>query len=278
MTTFAKLRQLLKQSIGQVAPSRLPFSLTVQKTEQLSPNMQRVTLGGKAVASFPNVAPGSYLKLLFDHQGQPLQVLPQDGVRPLMRTYTIRHIDKKMKMVTLDMVLHSVDDCGPASRWAGRVKVGETILLQGPGSIKPLPGGFDWVLFAGDMTALPAIAGYLEALPGTARGYAVIQVVDLGDVQPLKKPPNVKVQWVVGEGSEMMQRIRDLQWLKGKPAVWVACEFSLMRQLRQEFRVHRQVDHEQMYISSYWRIGRSEEQHKEDKQRDQRAFNTQPSM
>ena len=45
-----------------------------------------------------------------------------------------------------------------------------------------------------------------------------------------------------------------------------------MRGLRQLLVKERHVAHEQLYISSYWREGRSEDQHKVDKRKDAEAF------
>ena len=53
------------------------------------------------------------------------------------------------------------------------------------------------------------------------------------------------------------------------PAVWAACEFSEMRALRKLFNQDMGIAREQVYISSYWKRGRSEEQHKVDKRQDQ---------
>ena len=56
------------------------------------------------------------------------------------------------------------------------------------------------------------------------------------------------------------------------PAAWVACEFSDMRALRQLLAKERRIPHDQLYISSYWREGRSEDQHKVDKRKDMEEY------
>ncbi|EGU61267.1 utilization protein for catechol-siderophore, partial [Vibrio nigripulchritudo ATCC 27043] len=50
--------------------------------------------------------------------------------------------------------------------------------------------------------------------------------------------------------------------------VWCATEFSTMRQLRKYFRNEREVERDEIYISSYWKQGRTEDQHKIDKRKD----------
>jgi NADPH-dependent ferric siderophore reductase len=44
-----------------------------------------------------------------------------------------------------------------------------------------------------------------------------------------------------------------------------------MRALRSYYRTERGVDRDQIYLSSYWRAGRTEDQHKVDKQADSHA-------
>ncbi|WP_295798323.1 SIP domain-containing protein [uncultured Microbulbifer sp.] len=56
---------------------------------------------------------------------------------------------------------------------------------------------------------------------------------------------------------------------EGNPSVWCACEFTTMRHLRRYFRKEREVDAKLGYISSYWKHGLSEEQHKIVKREDE---------
>ena len=47
------------------------------------------------------------------------------------------------------------------------------------------------------MTALPAIACYLERIPKSAVGFDVLEVISKDDKIKLIKPKNVKIKWVV---------------------------------------------------------------------------------
>lgn len=49
---------------------------------------------------------------------------------------------------------------------------------------------------AGDLTALPAIAGILEELPVTAKGLVFIEVPNSNFEIELKSPPNMFINWV----------------------------------------------------------------------------------
>ena len=53
------------------------------------------------------------------------------------------------------------------------------------------------VFFVGDMTALPAIACYLERIPKSALGFVVLEVISKDDKIKLIKPKNIKIKWVV---------------------------------------------------------------------------------
>lgn len=83
--------------------------------------------------------------------------------------------------------------------------------------------------------------------------------------------------WVVNpqpdpEGQRILEHVRGLDRLDGQPSAWAACEFSSMQQLRKYFRQERGLDNRHRYVSSYWKIGHSEDQHKlakrEDAERD----------
>ncbi|MBU3020584.1 siderophore-interacting protein [Aestuariibacter sp. A3R04] len=250
-----------------------PACLTVVANEEVTPNMRRITLSGKALANYPNIDSAAYVKLFFDFAGNPLSVPPESMNEAQLRTYTVRSLDRQAQSISLDMALHGEGkQSGPASHWAKRASKGDKIIVGGPGSSKGLAEHYDWVLFAGDMTSLPAISVYLEKLPGSTQGYAVIQITSEEDKQVLVKPDGVEIKWVIGNAPSLADVVDGLNWLPGTPGIWAACEFSSMRALRSLFVKDRNIAHEQIYISSYWREGRSEDQHKADKRKDAEVF------
>ena len=262
---FAAKRKLLPSKSNA-------FPLTVQRSVRLSASVQRVTLGGKAVRSLTGLAPGSYIKLLFDSEGAPITGNDVLSHRPQLRTYTIRRCQPQQCLLDIDIAVHE-SNAGPGARWAQQVKIGEQILIRGPGSIKPLHPEFDWLLFAGDLTSLPAIASHLETLPETACGDAFIQIPHHDDRIALQHPPGIALHWLVATADDFAKQVSDVTWRQGQPFVWIACEFSLMRHLRAFFKVEKGIQHDFLYVSSYWRRGRSEEQHKADKRRDLAVLN-----
>ncbi len=233
-----------------------PKTLVVTDTETITPNMQRITLQGEALSHFPRDCEGSYIKLLFnDMGGADLSILSEDD-RPIMRTYTIRRFHPETSSIEVDFVRHVTQDlqCGFAARWAMAAQKGDTISIVGPGSISNLNTEADWFFMAADMTALPALSAKIRTLPEEAKGYAVISVLSPADIQPLHAPAGMELIWLT-EGQALADSVRELEWLDGNASIWCACEFDSMRALRQYFRNEKEVDRENIYISSYWKQG-----------------------
>lgn len=237
--------------------------LEVIGATQVTPHMRRITLGGEGLADFPEDQESAYLKLIFPGD---------EGGKPLMRTYTIRH--QRASEIDIDFALH--DDMGPASRWAVAAVPGDHILVGGPGAKKMIQPEADWFLLAGDMTALPAISVNLAALPDDARGHVVIEIPHESDRQALVHPENMRLHWVINPhpdptGKPLLDKVQGLPWLEGQPAVWAACEFGSMRALRRWLKHTHELPKSHLYVSSYWKIGQTEDGHKRAKRQDSMA-------
>ena len=241
--------------------------------------MQRIILGGNELGDFPEGQEGGYIKLILPEAHEldlnPIELierLAQKRVR--VRSYTVRTFNKEQKQLTLDMVCHG--DNGPASAWANQCAVGDIITINGPGPVKLVDNTADWFFIAGDMTALPAISVNLEQLPANAKGYAVIEVISQEDKLAINAPKGIEVQWVINPHPDqtntlLADKVKNLCWLDGKASVWFASEFETMRNLRHYFRKERMVARENIYISSYWKMGDTDEGNKLAKKRDLEA-------
>lgn len=241
-----------------------PRQLDVIAKRQVTPNMLRVTLGGPGLADFPADQTSAYIKLRLPDQA---------AGREMVRTYTVR--SHRSDEIDVDFALH--EECGPATRWAMNTEAGDSIMVGGPGPRKLVHPDADWYLLVGDMTALPAISGNLELLPDTARGTAVIEVMDEADIQKLRKPPHLNIEWVINprpghDSAPLVERVRSVAWAPGAASVWAACEFTSMRQLRDYFRNERGLNSGNLYISSYWKAGLTEDSHKIAKREDSAAL------
>lgn len=242
------------------------YHLDVRSNDYLTPNMRRIVLHGAELADFPTGQEGGYVKLVFEPT--------EENGKPTLRSYTVRAFDAAAQVLTLDFVDHG--DNGPASAWANRAKPGDAITIRGPGDPKVAPHEADWFLFAGDMSALPALAVNLENLPPDARGYAIIEILREADQQFINHPEGIELRWVVNPDTNapcvpIAEHVRALPWLSGTPFPWFAGEFSTMRNLRRFFRDEKGIDKRAMYCSSYWKMGNTDEEMKQAKKNDPEA-------
>lgn len=219
--------------------------------------MLRVTLGGEQLTDFPPDQDGAYVKLHV-----PSLDVPEETV---IRTYTVRFFREDECAIDVDFVLHDVS--GPAAAWAGDCKVGEEILVGGPGPKKPANHAADWFLFAGDMSALPAISANLESLPRDANGYAFLEIMDEADKQTIDAPCGIAIQWLINPhpertNSTLFDAVEAVAWRDGAPYAWVAGEFTQSLNIRALLRERHRMARKNMYASSYWQIGKTEDGHR----------------
>lgn len=244
-----------------MAQKRKARELTVTAATQLTPNMRRLTLQGEDLASFPEDAEGAYFKLTFPGD---------DPERPVLRTYTVARHRPEHHEIDVDFMLHTSADGsanGVAAPWAMAAQPGDRMSIFGPGPATFVNTDAQWFLLAADMTALPALEANLKRLPAEARGYVVIEILAEDDRQDLPLPAGMELHWVVNpqpgsEATPLHHAIRELAWLEGQVAIWNACEFNTMKKNRQYFREERGVEKSHIYISSYWKKGLQEEEHK----------------
>jgi NADPH-dependent ferric siderophore reductase len=260
----------------------------VVRTEQLTPHLIRVVLGGSGFDTFtPNEFTDAYVKIVFVSDGIDVGALPQpltlDSFKtlpvehqPPVRTYTVRRVDPDRREISIDFVVHG--DHGVAGPWAAAAEPGQPAYLMGPsGAYAPDPAA-DWHLLAGDEAAVPAISTALEALPDNAIGKAFIEVGGPDDEIPLKKPDGVEVRWIyrggradlvpedqAGNNAPLIAAVKEADWLPGQVQVFIHGEAqTVMHNLRPYIRKERGVEAKwAASISGYWRRGRTEETFRE---------------
>ncbi|MEM9454526.1 MAG: siderophore-interacting protein [Myxococcota bacterium] len=235
--------------------------LTVVSMRAWTPNMVEVVVGGDELSGFPTDAESGYVKLLLPREGA--DDTPFDLRRAVKRSYTVRAFDPAKNELTLLFAKH--DPCGPATRWMKGAQVGDLVRITGPGYVKGLEPTADWFLLAGDLTALPAIAVLLERLPADANGHVLLEVPGDADAVALRRPAGMEIHWLASRDngrSPLPDAVQALDWPAGRVGVWVACEYTAMKSLREYLVSVRGVTRQQMYISSYWKRGNSDEEHK----------------
>jgi NADPH-dependent ferric siderophore reductase len=256
----------------------------VVRSEQLTPHLIRVVLGGKGFDTFiANEFTDAYVKIVFVNDGVDVGALPQPLTldsfnelpveqRPTVRTYTARRVDTERREISIDFVVHG--EHGVAGPWAAAATPGQPAYLMGPsGAYAPDPAA-DWHLLAGDEAAVPAIGAALEALPDNAIGKVFIEVAGPEDEIALRAPAGVEVRWIyrggradlvsedlAGDNAPLIAAVKEASWLPGQVQVFIHGEAqTVMHNLRSYIRKERGVDAKwAASISGYWRRGRTEE-------------------
>ncbi|WP_285036187.1 siderophore-interacting protein [Plantibacter sp. ME-Dv--P-095] len=253
--------------------------LEVVRTAWITPHLVRLTLGGPGFADFqPKDATDSYVKLYFAKPELGLEppydltalraTLAPDDL-PVTRTYTVRRVDTGERTIDIDFVVHG--DEGLAGPWAAAARPGDRVVLAGPGgAYRPDPTA-DWHLFAGDESAVPAIAAALEVLPPEATGLAFIEIGGRDDLIELDRPAGVQLIWVGRAARDesaaalLATAIAGHPWPAGRVQVFAHGERESMKALRELFLAQRGLDRSQLSLSGYWAYGRTEDRFQAEK-------------
>lgn len=205
----------------QTVPAWRLFRTSVTRVQRLSSSFVRVTFAGHELAEMGDDRDDQRVKVILPAPDGSLEVTEsedfhwyaellsrEESRRCPVRTYTSRYVRAAEGEVDIDFVLHG--DEGPASRWAGRVAVGDEIVLCGPNrehggpyggtGFKPAEGTERFLLVA-DETAVPAALAILEGLPRTATGAALLEVPHLDDTLAVAAPAGVQLRWLPREGA-----------------------------------------------------------------------------
>lgn len=164
------------------------FNVKLARKRAISPSLLSLVFSGPDVAQMKSDSPDQRIKMLFPSEDGTPPSLPVGGpwyqlalaipkaLRPIIRTYTLRHVDPQRQEVTVEFVNHGVE--GPGSAWAINAVPGDAIQIVAPDAAYPQDcGGYEWTPPAGlrqaliiaDETALPAARGILEMLATQAK-------------------------------------------------------------------------------------------------------------
>lgn len=261
-------------------PARAPrpqHILHVVDTRRLSPHLVRVRARGTDLAAFRDSPhTDAYVKITFAKPELGLEppydlvalreTLPADDL-PVTRTYTVRAVDGDE--LTIDFVVHG--DEGLAGPWAARAQPGDRLVVSSPGGGYAPDPSADWHLFAGDESALPAIAAALEALPSDAVGAAFLEVQSADERVPLSAPAGVLVTWVhrgeapAGSTPVLAEAVGGWHPLEGRGQVFAHGEREAMKALRDIVFTRWGLRREQVSLSGYWAYGRTEDRFQAEK-------------
>jgi NADPH-dependent ferric siderophore reductase len=222
--------QTLPRRVQRVRHELCRRELQVRRVEPLGPGFVAVTLGGAELDGFVSMSFDDHLKLF----------LPGPDGAPARRDYTPRRFDAARQELTIELALHGH---GPASDWARRVRPGDADL--------------DWLLLAGDASALPAIHRRLEELPAGLPVQVLVLLDDPADRRTMPSAAAVQLQWLP-DAAAWLAALRALRLPAGEGFAWCAGEARLMREARALLRQHHGLPGDAMRASAYWKQGAAE--------------------
>jgi len=265
MSQISQTAERVARHVRHETKTRL---LQVREVHHLTPKMVRIVVGGDDLKGFVSAGHDDHVKLFFPHPGQEKPVLPTaspngpvypEGVeRPPSRDYTPRRYDAGASTLMLDFVLH---DAGPATAWAAQARPGNFLGVGGPRGSFIVPDDFDWYLFAGDETAVPAIGRRLEELPAGTRVTVVVQVADAAEEVRFDTRTRLETHWLhrsgapAADGSLLMKAIAALPLPSGDGYAWVAAEAATAKALRAHLVGERGLSKDRVKAAAYWKQG-----------------------
>lgn len=243
----------------------------VARAVDVTPRLRRVTLTGDQLGAFTRDglslpafhSPGfdDHVKLIFAADGDLAAALPRqlaDGIEwgpapnRLGRDYTPRRFDPAAGELDLDFVLHGD---GPAASWATAARPGDELWFAGPKSSTVLPDDLDWILLAGDETALPAIGRFLDERPLDVPAQVVVVITDPAAELPLAPRPGDTLRWVRArhaDGPDLEQAIRELERWPGTGYAWCAGESRALIPIRRHLTRERGLPKSHLDVTGYW--------------------------
>jgi len=251
-------------------PASLPIlpnihEVTVVSAEDITPHMRRVKF---ACADITPFAGGDmHVRLLVPPKGrQPVWpgfrddgrvAWPEGEDELLVRLYTIRAVDVERRELWIDFLQHPVPGVKtPGADFARDAQPGEKAALLGPGG-GGLPAAKS-ILFAGDESALPAIARIAAEVPPGTRMQAIVEVLDEAEEQPLPSAGSLDVRWLHrknypagAKGVLAEETKKAIASIDDETFVWAACEKEDVRSIR-AFLKSRRHDRKNMYVAWYW--------------------------
>jgi NADPH-dependent ferric siderophore reductase len=160
----------------------------------------------------------------------------------------------------IDFVLHP-DAEGPGATWVQNAKLGDVIVVTGPGGPYKIDEGAEWFLIAGDHAALPAICTVLEALPPAAYARVYVEIADEAEEIGVESPAQIDLTWLYGGGDASLtgrlleKTIQNAELPEGNGRVFVACEASVMRDIRNHLLYQRGFSSGAIHTHGYWKYG-----------------------
>ena len=224
------------------------WTLEVVESRKITPRMRRIRLESSEFRVF-DYRPGQDVMLW----------VPADGGRMVYRRYTIRHCDRAIGSLDLDVFAHGRE--GPGDRWAQAVRPGDVVDVVGPrGKISLVDA--PWHLFAGDETYIPATFAMLEALPAGTPAWAFLEVAGPEEEQRLSVSADVRLIWIhrgdtpPGDPAGLVSAVASAALPTSPGHAYVGAELQVARALSRALEA-RGFDSSRISSKAYWGRGRA---------------------
>jgi NADPH-dependent ferric siderophore reductase len=207
-----------RHAIQRVRHPLLRRTLTVVAIEQRSARMRRICFESPTLDGFLSPSPDDHVKLFF----------PSARGEPAMRDFTPRAFDTQRRTLSIDFALH---EGGPATEWASRAQLGDTLDIGGPRGSRLVTDDFDWYLLVADESALPALGRWVESLRPGVPVMTLACIADDAERQVVTTRAEWTARWITrGAPSErdaalLLEALTDLEPPRGDvrahPRAWV---------------------------------------------------------
>lgn len=261
-------------------PRPLPRLLEVVSNKIRTPRMRRITLGGPALAGFPEGCEGAHIKLLFPNRRDEVPNLPEltaDGPRwrngaprPQVRTYSVAGFYARTQTLDVDLVVHAHGGC--ASAWAREARAGDALGLIGPGGPPLFQAHAARYLLIGDPSSYALVHAVMARLPADAAGDVLMEVPDAREIQALPARERMRVQWLNDAPGALLRALQALPWPPGEVSVTLAGESRVVVALRNFLVAQRGVSRTAMYAVPYWKRDLDEDAYHDERHRLMDAF------
>ncbi|WP_433059451.1 siderophore-interacting protein [Dactylosporangium sp. CS-033363] len=237
------------------------FDVSVVRHEPLTPHAVRVTFAGPGLSTFVSGGRDQRFKLFFPAPGQSTAIVPRTdewyldwrrldpSVRGVMRTYTVAAT--RDNEFDVDFALHPGG--GPAIQWASSVHVGDSLLVLGPTVLEnggvdfQPPSDTEWVLLAGDETAVPALDAIRSWVGSSLPVHAFVSASEPRCGSGVHCPAG------------LLEPVRSADLPSGTPYAFIAGESGEIRALRRHLVQERGFDKRRVQFAGYWRRGATED-------------------
>ncbi|KAB1657594.1 siderophore-interacting protein [Pseudoclavibacter sp. CFCC 11306] len=242
--------------------------VTVSAVSQISPSMRRITFSSPTLDDFLAPGPADHVKLFLPDAHGVINAPAVDAEgrlrRPdaplISRDYTPRAWRAAEggheAQIDIDFVLH---EGGPATNWARAAAVGDHLVIAGPRGSRTAPLEAARAVLIADATALPALARWLETLPGRTVIDVIVWGTDEADAEYLDVRLRTRIaslNWVPADApsSALEDAVAGIDFDAGT-FVWAAGEASALIPVRRHLRGLEVLDRRDLDVQGYWKRG-----------------------